>query len=157
MDWHIMELSVRQCLLKNSKIKKIDISHNRINWEGAIVSHTTYIHTSPILASQLLKIVLRFLMFNQCYKTPTIFNGENIRTLPDRFLEIINATNKAPPTARKKYLIIIQVLAHGLEMNDTLETLVVGHNPLTTTGCMDLIDAISSSCRLKTLDLSVRT
>ena len=45
---------------------------------------------------------MRFLMFYQWYKPPTIFNGENIRTLPDRFLEIIHAINKAPSTARKK-------------------------------------------------------
>ena len=40
-------------------------------------------------------------------------------------------------------------------MNKKLEYLAVGDNPLTTTGCMDLIDSISINCSLKTLDIKV--
>jgi len=49
----------------------------------------------------------------------------------------------------------IQILAHGLEINTTLKTFAAGNNPLTTTGCMDLIDAISNNCTLDLLDLKV--
>ena len=31
-------LAVRECLQKNNVLRKLDISDNRINWEGALVS-----------------------------------------------------------------------------------------------------------------------
>ena len=48
-----------------------------------------------------------------------------------------------------------QVLAHGLEVNSTLNTLAAGDNPLTTTGCMDIIDAVCNNSSLMNLNLQV--
>lgn len=50
---------------------------------------------------------------------------------------------------------ILQILSHGLEINQTLEVLMIGNNPLTTTGCMDLIDAVGAHCTLNVLDIRV--
>lgn len=102
-------LAIRECLLRNTVLKTLNISNNRINWEGALVG-------------------------GRSSNKVTGYIGSVLTT---------------------SFCIEFQVLAHGLEYNTTLETLIAGNNPLTTTGCMDIIDAISSNCSLKHLDLKV--
>ena len=41
-------------------------------------------------------------------KPPTIFNGENMRTWPDRFLEIINATKRPLRLQGKNILLLFR-------------------------------------------------
>lgn len=36
------------------------------------------------------------------------------------------------------------LIAKGIKENDTLETLDIGYNELTMTGCMDILDAVDS-------------
>lgn len=49
-----------------------------------------------------------------------------------------------------------KLVANGLRDNQTLRVLKIGNNPLTTTGCMDLLESISSSgCGLRMLGLDV--
>ncbi len=35
-------------------------------------------------------------------------------------------------------------MRRGLKLNDVLETLKIGFNPLTTTGCLDILDAVDN-------------